>query len=469
MNVSGPSPITPAQRPEEAAIALRLNQRFAAEVLQVAGDRVLLSVDGVRFVARLVAADQATALLERRLAQFVVRDASASTIVLQLVQPEAPPAAAPPSPQELIPNLLDQAGLPVNPATTAIARALLSHGFAVTAEGVSQLLEILTQRGEWSEAQAQAAAALRSLGLPLTPETLALVQSGLPALETLIAELRVQLRALARRPEPSEGRPPLSPSLAEMVQQALDILDGLSADWDEVAPALAERLRQAVALMGRPLEAQLADLSDEAPLTLGKVPRRSLLALALIRRDLASRAPQTLLDKLDRLLDGLRLVQFLNARPEAPPLRGQWLRLDLPLALPNPGRPDEEPSLHTAQLRVAYRSEGDGGIDPANTRLVLRFELAAGVCAGEVLQVDLSIAGQWPSTGSERRLGMSLTASSEKLRRLAQQELDSLQSALEQLGYRLLSVNWAVGDSIPPPSPDAPAIWRTFNEVSLEV
>ncbi len=453
MNVSGPSPISPVPRPEEAAIALRLNQRFVAEVLQVAGERVLLSVDGVRFVARLVSADQASALLEHRLAQFVVRDTSSSTIVLQLVQSEASAPSAPSSPQELIPNLLEQAGLPVNSATTSIARALLSHGFPVTAEGVSQMQEFLARWGEWGEAEAQAAVALRSLGLPLTPATLALVQSGLPSLEALISDLRAQLRAL--------GRSRLSPPLLERIGQALRILDDLVVTWEEAPSALAERLRRGLTLMGRPLEAQLAEQSGEFPLTLEQVPPRSLLALALIRRDLASEAPQSLLDKLDRLLEGLRLVQFLNTQPEAPPPRGQWLRLDIPLALPHPGQAPEQAPLHTLQLRVAYRSAGEESLDPANTRLILRFKLAAGVCAAEVLQVDISIAGQ--------RLGMSLSASSEKLRHLAEQEMDSLQNALEQLGYHLLSVNWSVSDEVTLPGPEVPSIWRAFNEVSVEV
>jgi len=186
-----------------------------------------------------------------------------------------------------------------------------------------------------------------------------------------------------------------------------------------------------------------------------------LLALALIRRDLAAEAPQSLLDKLERLLDGLRLTQFLNTPPQTPPLRERWLRLDLPLALPNPARPSEDPSLHTVQLRVAYRSGEEEGIDPLNTHLVLRLKLAAGVCAGEVLQVELSLAGQ--------RLGVNMVASSEKLCHLAQQEMDTLQSALEQLGYRLQAVNWEVKEMILPPDEEVPTIWRSFNEVSVEV
>ena len=52
MNVAGSSPIAFIQRPTDTSLALQMNQRIAAEVLQISGDRVLLALEGSRVVAR---------------------------------------------------------------------------------------------------------------------------------------------------------------------------------------------------------------------------------------------------------------------------------------------------------------------------------------------------------------------------------------------------------------------------------
>jgi hypothetical protein len=443
------------QRPDEAAIASRINQRFAAEVLQVQGDRVVLSVEGVRFVARLMASDQAAALLERRFAQFVVRDANSSTVVLQLLQPEQSAAPAQGAYlQALIPNLLQHAGLPVETATLAIARALLNHGLQVTPQNVAELMNTLAQMNRWGASEAEVAAALKSLGLPLSAGTLGLMQESLPSLVSLISGLREQLRGLVR------GR--ASPQLAEQAQKLLAILESLSVEWGESGEALAEKLRQAIAQLGRPVERELAQaLEQKSPNPGLSAGERSLLALALLRKEMAAEAPQGLLEKLDQLLEGMRRMQFLNSEPASSPLRGQWLRLDLPLATPGGGQPGQDPVMQNARLRVAYRGEGDApGIDPANTRFVVRLVLATGECLGDTLEVDLSVAG--------KKVGALVTASSEKLQQLAESEMPSLQEGLEGLGYQLRSMNCEVGSLKPTDEVDAPGFWTSYNEVSVE-
>jgi hypothetical protein len=444
MNVTGPIPIPPV-RPDDPSVALRQNQRFSAEVLQVAGDRVVLSVEGVRFVARLMASDQAAELTERRTAQFVVRDANASTIVLQLAHTDAPPTQTGGlSVQALIPNLLQHAGLPVDEANTHIARALLNHGFPVTPQTIEELQHVLKQVGAWNANDAQAAAALKALGLPLTPQTLALVLGNLPPLETLVGNLRKQLQSLLRSPP--------SPHTAGLAAQALSLLDELVIAWGPSGAGLAEKLRQAVALGGASLEGALARLSGRQA-----AAEHSLLTLALLRRELASGGSHGALESLDQFLDGMRLMQFLNSPPEEIPQRGQWLRLDLPLA-----RPDSPPGeAQRAQLRVAYRSEGETPqIDPENTRFILRIPLESGPWAGEVIQVDLAVVN--------RRVGAVITATKEGLHHAAEVELPGLRLALEALGYSLHTTRCELGGLSPATSADASAMWSSFNEVSVE-
>ncbi len=450
MNVTGPTPIPPV-RPDDPSLALRQNQRFSAEVLQVAGDRVVLSVEGVRFVARLMASDQAAELTERRTAQFVVRDANASTIVLQLAHAEQTPTQTGGlSVQALIPNLLQHAGLPVDEATTNIARALLNSGFPVTPELIEEMRNALQQLGAWGANDAQAAAALKALGLPFTAQSLALVLGSLPPLETLVGNLRKQLQALLRSPP--------SPRLAEMAQQALGILDELVVAWGPSGAALAEKLRQSVALAGASVENHLARLSGKDAAALHQAGmQRSLLALALLRRELASGGSAAALESLDQFLDGMRLMQFLNTPPEDAPQRGQWLRLDLPLATPSAPQGEAQ----RAQLRVAYRSEGEAArIDPENTRFILRIPLESGPWAGEALQVDVSVVN--------RRVGAVITATKDGLHQAAEAELPTLRQALEAMGYSLRSARCEVGGLAPATSADASAMWSSFNEVSVE-
>src|SRR4030042_5879604 len=72
-------------RPEASTLGLQLNQRFAAEVLNVSGDQVTLMLEGTPFVARLTSADQASALQNQRIANFVVRENTGTLVPLQLI------------------------------------------------------------------------------------------------------------------------------------------------------------------------------------------------------------------------------------------------------------------------------------------------------------------------------------------------------------------------------------------------
>jgi hypothetical protein len=329
------------------------------------------------------------------------------------------------------------AGFPVNADTLLIARALLAQGLPLTPELLEELQQAISENpggarsGQAgaapvpgaSAAAAETAAAVKALGLPLSAGILALAGSHFPPLSDLLNGLRAGLRTLLR------GRP--SAHLAGLAHEALNLVDALFVGWYDEPAALAESLKKAVGGMGRSLESELSRLpargpvKPDAPLT--------LMALARLRGELArSSDPQPLLDVIDRFLEGMRQVQFLNAGPESEPVKGQWLRLNLLLQV-QPGEAAGLCSQAAAHLRIAYRPDAvPPVIDPAHTRLILQVELSP----DQTVQVDLSLA--------DRRIGARFTATTWELAGRAKDKLPSFQQGLERLGYTLHNARFEV-------------------------
>ena len=200
LNISGPPPVPPAQRPEDSALILRLNQRIAAEVLQVSGDNVVLAIDGTRVVAKLTTADQAAALQERRVAQFIVKDINTTQILIQLAPSANPAVTAQVASQDLARALLSQMGLPVERIQPD---AGAHHGGARPAGGYFQFERhpgCPQPSGRVGQpAEAQAAAALKAAGLPLTPATLSLVLNAPQEVSQAYSRLLSLLQGLPTR------------------------------------------------------------------------------------------------------------------------------------------------------------------------------------------------------------------------------------------------------------------------------
>ena len=136
MTISGPIPVPPApQQAEFNSLSLRIQERISAEVIRVAGDRVLLSQNGVRLVARLTTPDQAAQLVEHRHAQFVVKDFNKDIVTLQLVGSGLEESTTNLlMPIDLVPLLLERANLPIDEGNSIIAQALLQQRQSVTSE-----------------------------------------------------------------------------------------------------------------------------------------------------------------------------------------------------------------------------------------------------------------------------------------------------------------------------------------------
>ena len=255
MDITGLQPAILVERPETPTLlSLQVNQRIAAQVLQVAGDQVLLSLEGVPIVARLTSSDQATTLAEQRVAHFLVKENLGTSIRLQLlpVGAEVPQEATSKPLANLAPSLLTMVGLPTDKANTLIAEALLREGLPVTPELVNELRSALSRVSGWGQGQAQQAAVLKAEGQPVTPETLslALTQSNSPPLADMVSNLKAKLEQLAKLPLP--------PKEAEQLQKAISLLVQLQVNWDTPQADLVENLHQALTTLGQPIERELA-------------------------------------------------------------------------------------------------------------------------------------------------------------------------------------------------------------------
>jgi len=255
MDITGLQPVILVWRPETSTLlSLQVNQRIAAQVLQVAGDQVLLTLEGVPIVARLTSSDQATTLAEQRTAHFLVKENLGASIRLQLlpVGAEVPQEATSKPLANLAPSLLTMVGLPTDKANTLIAEALLREGLPVTPELVNELRSALSRVSGWGQGQAQQAAVLKAEGQPVTPETLslALTQSNSPPLADMVSNLKAKLEQLAKLPLP--------PKEAEQLQKAISLLVQLQVNWDTPQADLVENLHQALTTLGQPIERELA-------------------------------------------------------------------------------------------------------------------------------------------------------------------------------------------------------------------
>ena len=560
MDITGLQPIILVGRPETPTLlSLQVNQRIAAQVLQVAGDQVLLTLEGVPIVARLTSSDQATTLAEQRIAHFLVKENLGTSIRLQLlpVGGEIPQEAALKPLANLAPSLLTMAGLPIDEANKLIAEALLREGLPVTPELVNELRSALSQVPNWGQGQAQQAAMLKAEGQPVTPETLslALTQSNSPPLADMVSNLKAKLEQLAKLPLP--------PKEAEQLQKAISLLVQLQVNWDTPQADLVENLHQALTTLGQPIERELAkffllaqlqvnrDFPDsnlvenlrQAITALGQpiepelakfiqtdvpllnipegqagferelaqfiqgatrlldtpegqaafqrdlikfiqgklqfppdIPEKqaafeaelaqfvkdntSLLStperlvvferelarfvlsraqlpqtaegdkekwmiLARLPGELAGKAPESVAKDIEQLLDRVRWTQFRNVEPQTPPMRGNWLTLELPVIATAQGNVQSQPEI--VQIRIAYQSKGGEKrkIDINNTHLVMHFEL------DEInsMDVDLAII--------ERKIGARVTVSNPVLQPLAEDELPALASGMEELGFIL--------------------------------
>ena len=400
----GPTAMVEVPRVGEVPLALRLHQRLAARVLGVQGDQVALAVQGARLVARLANPERAAELQRQRVARFSVRGFEGGRLLLEHLGPASgshPEAAA--LAADYLGHLLQHLGLADTPRARQVAQALLDLGQPVTPEAVEALVRSLEQAGREGYPAALAAARLRSRGLPLEPQLLAvLLEEGAPLAE-LVVRLRRRLTPLAEKAD-----------LGEEVAAALAYLDDLLVEPRR--PDLAVRLRRWLRAAARPLERYLAE----------KQTRTGLAALARLAGRLRS-AEHEAAQEAESLLGRWRALQLLHLPPggQGPP------GLDLPLPL----RLGEAA---VAEARVRWQPEGGGEAGHAWLRVDLDLPQAGRVA------FDLVVQGR-------RLLGMVGVQDEAAVER-ARRHLPSLREGLRPWGFEVVSLRVArlvEGEAVP--------------------
>lgn len=418
MNVSGPLPTSPLPRPDEnTGLMLRLNQRFNAEVLQVSGQTVVLSVQGVRVVARLVSPEQSLALMSQRQAQFVVRDVTPNTVFIQYLGSEDGLTEAITQQPNAVVALLEGAGLPATPINQEVVRLLLARGISVTPE-VLHLLTQLRSQGV-SGRRLERILDLLLQGVPLSASVLPFVGDEAPPAMGLWAALCQGLQRWLSQEN-------LDETIRSMAYHLLNQMEGFQVNdkgGDEVG--LVQRLANWVRWFGRSLEHVLNEVAQAPSLELDQALDDSLVGWLLRFQKVAGEAlPADLREVLDRLIIQVRYEHLLNSPTYITADGNGWISLSFPFVfLPSGERPSEWQMAH---LRVATRESAQGrAVDPAYTRLILEVMLTSSIG----VRVDLSIV--------QRSVGARVEVSLSDLVAGAEAELPALHKQLEALGYTL--------------------------------
>ncbi|MGB9640211.1 MAG: hypothetical protein ACPL4H_04815 [Anaerolineales bacterium] len=423
MNVTGPAPISIVQRYDNTDVVLRMNQRFAAEVLQVTGDRVVLSVNGVQIVARMTSSEQAAQLIERRTAQFVVRDASANIVTLQLL-PHGANAENLTNQQinALVKALLQQADLPLTSANITLARALLEHGLPVEASLLNQLNQILEQIAGWGEKEAQIAAAMVEDGLVLSPQLIQAFIQKLPDLGEVLFQLLNDLRKYIAAN--SENNTPLA-------QEALSFLQSFMLKLSDPQPDMISQLQRIMRVINHPLENALAELLKNSQAKLGDHIDSGFLSLLSFYHKLVSESNSPrIAQEIEQFIETLRLEQYFNLQSDPNNPKAQWYRITIPIQLDNHNSMrNNENHPQQVHLRIAYLPDQIPlQLDANHTRFMVQVEMKEGI-----LEVDVSLA--------QHKVGVQVRANDLILLAKAKDEINSLQAGISALGYQIQNTN----------------------------
>jgi len=406
MDLSGPRPISPVNALPKSDVSLRPTQRVAAQILEVIGTTAVLSIEGIPIVAQLTSTDQAATLLTQQTAQFLVTQLNHQKITLKLIKddqihmPVMDSASTTRTP-ELIIRLLEQNHLPATVSNLMMARALLRQHLPVTNSLISELAEALSEYGPWGSKEADAAAALQAARLPLSGQSIALASRQPAKISDSISQLIRLLNDMAS--------PDLPPEVLKQLELNMWLLNGIILDGEEETARLAEQFKMALETLGRSLENDLFEGSQNSESSFSEI---SLRSLARLQKMLEQVGRNEAAEAIGEFLEDLRLNQFLNAKPE-------WLEINLPI---QNTKTDE--GLSTARLRITRESKSKS-INLDSTRIILQVDINS----DETVEVDLTVMG--------RQLRILVTAPNPIWSEHAENELSSLEQAFQGLGFML--------------------------------
>ena len=415
MDFLGPSAISSINALSKPEASLRPFQRVSAQVLEVTGTTALLSVEGIPIVAQLASADQATELLNRQTAQFVVTQLTKQKITLRMIKDDSAQTALTGSASnapELAVRLLEQNHIPPTVNNLMMARSILRQHLPITDNLLQELMEALSEYGSWGSAEADVAAALKAAKLPVSAQTIALVSRQPTKISDSISQLITLLNDTARPDLPAE--------ILKQLEFNMWLLNGMILDGDEETSSLAEQLKAALETLGRSLENTLLEGSQNPEAVSSEI---SLASLARLQKMMEQIGKNQAAESIGKFLEDMRLNQFLNAKPD-------WLDINIPI---HNVRITERFS--TARLRIARDAKSASRkIDPASTRLMLQVDINP----GETVEVDLVVMG--------KQIRTSVTAPNPGWGEQAESELPSLEQGLQSLGFTLKEAQVRIGE-----------------------
>lgn len=401
----GPISISPINNTNGQSFDLRVFQRITAQVLSVTGTTAVLEVEGHPVVAQLTSADQSALLSSQRTAQFVITQLGDNSVTLKLIKNEQTFPAGTAFGPDLAERFLENNNLPITTSNLVMTRALLRQHLPITPRTLKELQGALSEYGDWGEAEADLAAAIKSAGLPLTGQSLALSARRPAPTAQAFSQLMATLAQAAKQNLPED--------LLEQLRSNLQFLNSLILDRGGDSSRMADQLKAWAEAFGRSLEnILLSDIQNGAE----SISKNNLMELAKLQNLLEQFGKQETARSLKEFLTDIRREQLMNVRSDSPSTT-EWLEIGFAL-------PKANKDFASARLRIA-RDGTAKAINPASTRLVLQVDLSP----AETVEVDLSFAG--------KQIRSSVTSPNPSWCKQAQAELPSLTDALAELGYTI--------------------------------
>ena len=401
----GPISISPINNTNGQSFDLRVFQRITAQVLSVTGTTAVLEVEGHPVVAQLTSADQSALLSSQRTAQFVITQLGDNSVTLKLIKNEQTFPAGTAFGPDLAERFLENNNLPITTSNLVMTRALLRQHLPITPRTLKELQGALSEYGDWGEAEADLAAAIKSAGLPLTGQSLALSARRPAPTAQAFSQLMATLAQAAKQNLPED--------LLEQLRSNLQFLNSLILDRGGDSSRMADQLKAWAEAFGRSLEnILLSEIQNGAE----SISKNNLIELAKLQNLLEQFGRQETARSLKEFLTDIRREQLMNVRSDSPSTT-EWLEIGFAL-------PKANKDFASARLRIA-RDGTAKAINPASTRLVLQVDLSP----AETVEVDLSFAG--------KQIRSSVTSPNPAWCKQAQAELPSLTDALAELGYTL--------------------------------
>lgn len=412
----GPISISPINNTNGQNFDLRVFQRITAQVLSVAGTTAVLEVEGHPVVAQLTSADQSAVLSSQRTAQFVITQLGDNSVTLKLIKNEQTFPAGTAYGPDLAERFLENNNLPITTSNLWMTRALLRQNLPITPRTLKELQGALSEYGDWGEAEADLAAAIKAAGLPLTGQSLALSARRPAPTAQAFSQLMMTLAQAAKQNLPEE--------LLKQLRSNLRFLNSLILERGGDSSRMADQLKAWAEAFGRSLEnILLSEIQNGAE----SISKNNLIELAKLQNLLEQFGKQETAQPLKEFLTDIRREQLMNVKSDSP--NTEWLEIGF--ALPKTDR-----EFSSARLRIA-RDGSAKAINPASTRLVLQVDLSP----NETVEVDLAFAG--------KQIRSSVTSPNPAWCKQAQAELPSLTEALAELGYTLK--DFQVGVQAPQP------------------